>query len=627
MGSRILLADDSITIQKVVNLTFADEGIEVVAVSSGDLAERRLPEINPDLVLADIFMPGKNGYELCESIKQNSQFRNVPVVLLVGAFEPFDQVEARRVQADAHLTKPFESRTLVETVRRLISSTPSSNIGPIVASASEEQPEQPLPVSPAMPLNAAPPKLDFAAMMAEPEVHPGSVQPRNTGELASPASEPQVFDLGVVDMPVQEAVKANLTDTSERFEPLESGEFASAEMGSRLGIDPRDMILDFDKEEPADLSASHPAASFEPESSPFMDMDGGVGETADWFRREDFGTTKLEMPASNPWQEPATVSQPQPEASDFRGQTDSPFGTSEAASETSGSTMLAVEEPLGDILLGECVSSEPSSLFNDPLRTVLTEPLADETAPETATQFDLINLVEDVPSDALPEAAQERATVEPASITADLPRTEAEASPIAETFVDGAKTDAEAGFPTEATSDQVVHDFDWTSPDPGAYSTAQLESVMMPIDAEASPSESSAGNGTQHSEDSQGVSFSTGPTWTEGEPRFAPIDGEAESLEDLSQSADPATTVETGFSFSSVTAELPDVHAANAAVPTASEVSTTSPVSSAAIEEIVRRVVAEMSESVVREVAWEVVPDCVERVIDQLTRESLSKRA
>src|SRR5947207_9781024 len=133
MSTRILLADDSITIQKVVNLTFADEGIEVVAVSNGDLAERRLSEVKPDLVLADIFMPGKNGYELCEAIKQNPQFRNVPVVLLVGAFEPFDQAEARRVQADAHLTKPFESRTLVETVRRRINASAHTAGGPIAA--------------------------------------------------------------------------------------------------------------------------------------------------------------------------------------------------------------------------------------------------------------------------------------------------------------------------------------------------------------------------------------------------------------------------------------------------------------------------------------------------------------
>jgi CheY-like chemotaxis protein len=123
MGSRILLADDSITIQKVVNLTFVDEGIDVVTVSNGEMAQRRLAEVNPDLVLADIFMPGKNGYELCQFVKDSPQFKDVPVVLLVGAFEPFDQAEARRVKADGHLTKPFESRTLVETVRNLIQSS------------------------------------------------------------------------------------------------------------------------------------------------------------------------------------------------------------------------------------------------------------------------------------------------------------------------------------------------------------------------------------------------------------------------------------------------------------------------------------------------------------------------
>ena len=120
MGSKILLADDSITIQKVVNLTFVDEGIDVITVSNGEMAQRRLAEVNPDLVLADIFMPGKNGYELCQFVKDSPEFKNVPVVLLVGAFEPFDQAEARRVKADGHLTKPFESRTLVETVRNLI---------------------------------------------------------------------------------------------------------------------------------------------------------------------------------------------------------------------------------------------------------------------------------------------------------------------------------------------------------------------------------------------------------------------------------------------------------------------------------------------------------------------------
>src|SRR5215471_3844705 len=167
MASRLLLADDSITIQKVVNLTFADEGIEVVAVSSGDMAERRLPEVSPDLVLADIFMPGKNGYELCEAIKENSQFQHVPVVLLVGAFEPFDQAEANRVKADAHLTKPFESRTLVDTVRRLISAS-EGNAGASDAAASlHEEAEEAIdalsPASSSTPVIASKPQIDFSA--------------------------------------------------------------------------------------------------------------------------------------------------------------------------------------------------------------------------------------------------------------------------------------------------------------------------------------------------------------------------------------------------------------------------------------------------------------------------------
>ncbi|MFY9222448.1 MAG: response regulator [Blastocatellia bacterium] len=130
MGHKILLADDSITIQKVVNLTFSDEGIEVVTVGNGELAVRRLNEVQPDIVLADIYMPGKSGYEVCEYIKTNPQYSHIPVLLLVGAFEPFDPTEAIRVKADGHLTKPFESRALVATVNRLIASSPKKAVTP-----------------------------------------------------------------------------------------------------------------------------------------------------------------------------------------------------------------------------------------------------------------------------------------------------------------------------------------------------------------------------------------------------------------------------------------------------------------------------------------------------------------
>lgn len=125
-GRKLLLADDSITIQKVVALTFADEGVEVLSVSNGRDAIDQLAQFQPDIALVDVFMPQVNGYEVCEYIKQNEQLRHIPVMLLVGSFEPFDEAEARRVGADDTLTKPFQSiRNLIDKVGSLVSARPA----------------------------------------------------------------------------------------------------------------------------------------------------------------------------------------------------------------------------------------------------------------------------------------------------------------------------------------------------------------------------------------------------------------------------------------------------------------------------------------------------------------------
>jgi CheY-like chemotaxis protein len=124
-GRKLLLADDSVTIQKVIELTFADEGVRVIAFGNGDEALAKLQEVAPDVVLADVFMPGKNGYQVCEHIKQNEQLKHIPVMLLVGSFEPFDEAEARRVGADDILTKPFQSiRRLIDRVGALVGGRP-----------------------------------------------------------------------------------------------------------------------------------------------------------------------------------------------------------------------------------------------------------------------------------------------------------------------------------------------------------------------------------------------------------------------------------------------------------------------------------------------------------------------
>ncbi len=139
--STILIADDNSNIQKMVTLAFKDEGINVVAVGNGEAAVRKAPELMPDLVLADIFMPVRNGYEVCEFMKQDTRLAHVPVVLLIGAFDPFDEREAQRVGADGVLKKPFvPPEPLVNLVKELLAKSAAEQMVPVsVAAAVKEE--------------------------------------------------------------------------------------------------------------------------------------------------------------------------------------------------------------------------------------------------------------------------------------------------------------------------------------------------------------------------------------------------------------------------------------------------------------------------------------------------------
>jgi|RhiMetdeSRZDD1v2_1073273.scaffolds.fasta_scaffold63971_3 CheY-like chemotaxis protein len=120
MPHTLLLADDSVTIQRVIELTFADEDVKVIAVSDGDQAIERLESSPPDIVLADIGMPGKNGYEVAKYIKQSPKLSHIPVVLLTGAFEPVDQARAAEAGCDGVLAKPFEPQLVIGRVKELL---------------------------------------------------------------------------------------------------------------------------------------------------------------------------------------------------------------------------------------------------------------------------------------------------------------------------------------------------------------------------------------------------------------------------------------------------------------------------------------------------------------------------
>lgn len=166
---KILVADDNTNIQKMVTLAFQDRGVEVITVGNGEAAVRRLPDLRPDIVLADVFMPVRNGYEVCEFVKKDERFSHIPVILLVGAFDPLDEKEARRVGADGVLKKPF---------------VPPDPLIAMVMSALEKNPKVAAEMAKAREVAAAPPPPP----MPELEI-PAKAEPKPLPDYPEPTAE------------------------------------------------------------------------------------------------------------------------------------------------------------------------------------------------------------------------------------------------------------------------------------------------------------------------------------------------------------------------------------------------------------------------------------------------------
>ena len=162
MTHKLLLADDSVTIQRVVELTFSGEDVQVITVGDGEQAIARIPIERPDIVLADIGMPKRSGYDVAAFVKGRPDLSHIPVLLLAGAFEPVDDARAQQVKCDGVLVKPFEPQQVVSRVRELVDGArerererervaqviPMPSPQPVVASQAEK-PAAPMPSSPA----------------------------------------------------------------------------------------------------------------------------------------------------------------------------------------------------------------------------------------------------------------------------------------------------------------------------------------------------------------------------------------------------------------------------------------------------------------------------------------------
>jgi len=190
MSKKILLADDSVTIQKVVELTFMDEGVTVVAVGNGSDAIARLAEVDPDVVIADVHMPGASGYEVSRRVKDLHP--NLPVLLLVGTFEPFSKEEFAASGADASMKKPFDSQELLREVTQMLERSPAraeveAADEPIVEDAVwqlDETEAEPLPMTPVAVQQASP----AAAPEAPPQAALLPTAPAAVAESAASAN-------------------------------------------------------------------------------------------------------------------------------------------------------------------------------------------------------------------------------------------------------------------------------------------------------------------------------------------------------------------------------------------------------------------------------------------------------
>ena len=134
MAKKILLAEDSITMQKVVQMTFAAEGFTGTPVSTADGAIQQARELTPDVLIADLSMEGKNGYDICSAVKADPDLGGIPVLLLHGNAVPYDANKGKAAKADGEITKPFETQALIDKVKALAEAGPSvakEPMGPI----------------------------------------------------------------------------------------------------------------------------------------------------------------------------------------------------------------------------------------------------------------------------------------------------------------------------------------------------------------------------------------------------------------------------------------------------------------------------------------------------------------
>jgi len=564
MPKRILLADDSITIQKVVELTFSDGDYEVTAVNNGAKAITKLAEMRPDIILSDIIMPEKNGYEVCEYVKSHPEYRNIPVVLLTGTFEPFDPDRAEKAGCDAVVTKPFESQSLIHKVEELITAAASAPAPAApIAAAAEPEPDAPPP-----PPADDSPWLPPSSPSMEPELNPSPFT-TSGGSFPTP-QEAYTHSNDIFGAPPPSAT------TEMPFETPPEPPFGTRAYPS----------VSFDDNQQAPPPPPPPPPAAEP--SPWDEQDLG-GETRAFEKMSFDDLQSMQQPLDDA----------EPTYTD-------PFGAPQAVEEFSGETRAFPQVSFDDAATTEAVMPTMDSA---PAPEPEPEPAA--AAPETS------------PWDEQPEEAplfggpETRAF--PQVSFADFqqptpppePEPQAETSPWDEQPVMGGETrafekmsfdDLQAMAPSPEPEPEPEPEA-WEAPtgpawsseepetfvpsEPQSFATGAVEPFVMP-EAEELPED-----------------LLFGDTTSEPEPEEAAL-----------LAADDAPAAEEAIAEP----EEPVVPSPVLA-PEAPAIPIRSDLSDDQVDRIARRVVELMSDQVVRNIAWEVIPDLAEMVVKERIRQ------
>ncbi len=276
MPVRILLADKSITIQKVVEMLFSGKEYEVLCVSDGETALSEASRAAPDVVLADIDLPRIDGYSLAARFKQAPVLAQTPVILMMSRDDVFDQARARQASIIDHITKPFESQELIGKVRKAVSAAPPRLGEPAPAPRpAAAQPQTPPP---------APPR-PAATAASRPAAKPRQAPPRDIFDIIQEAPSQSELKRPVAAPPAEEESLYEVEPVVEVEEPvgrdvehaLPVGEKAVEEMRAGLGLSgkgtpPPPDIVSFESLDMATAEAEEyrpPQAPFPSEPEPF----------------------------------------------------------------------------------------------------------------------------------------------------------------------------------------------------------------------------------------------------------------------------------------------------------------------------------------------------------------------